>query len=164
MGKEIHVLLPNRHLQSWGFNNMHVSTRKGCFWEKTTLSPKGCLEQKSISRAEPGGAGSGSASALGLHRPPVPAPARARKAEGGNQNGSVTFTGYRQLECSLTPALRMKASAHERQALTNLLTRTKKKKKPRTHQKTHCGLQWVCQECSSIIITEFISTHHRNHA
>lgn len=61
----------------------------------------------------------------------------------GNQNGSVTFTGYRQLECSLTPALRMKASAHERQALTNLLTHTKKKKrkKPRTHQKTHCGLR-----------------------
>lgn len=64
-----------------------------------------------------------------MHRPPVPVPARAHKAEGGNQNGSVTFTGYRQLECSLTPALRMKASAHERQALTNLLTRTKKKKK-----------------------------------
>lgn len=53
----------------------------------------------------------------------------------GNQNGSVTFTGCRQLECSLALALRMKAQARERQALTNLLTHTKEKS--HVHTKKH---------------------------
>lgn len=107
--------------------------------KKKILLLKGHLQQKNIPRAEQGGAGSGAAPVPGLHHPPVPAPAGAPNAlvsKRGNQNGSVTFTGYRQLEYSLTPALRMKASAHERQALTNLLTRTKKKKKKKSHVHT----------------------------
>lgn len=76
------------------------------------------VDEQPLSRAR------GSGVRLSLCAGPAPPSNTYHNAGRGNQNGTVTFTGYRQLECSLTPALRMKASAHARHALTNLLTHT----------------------------------------